>query len=82
MFEAAGVANGNGVARQIWDLTVTNKAKEIVIERFQAEREAFVEKLENRSRKIGELETRLLQLEAPNEKRRPIEGNIRNVSED
>ena len=52
------------------DLKITNKGKDFFIEQLQKERESFaqerqgyVEKLMSFNRKVGELETSLLQLE-------------------
>ena len=54
------------------DLKITNRAKDYFIEQLKNEREGFalerkeyVEKLINSNRQIGELETSLLQLNAP-----------------
>jgi hypothetical protein len=46
-------------------LKITNRAKEIVIERMQKERDGFIEKLLVSSRTVGQLETKLNRLEAP-----------------
>jgi hypothetical protein len=51
--------------REVMDLKITNRAKEIHIEQLQKERERFLEKLISSSHRVGELEARLLQLEAP-----------------
>jgi hypothetical protein len=58
--------------QEIMDLKITNRGKDYFIEQLQKERESFaeerqgyVEKLMNFNRKVGELETRLLQLNAP-----------------
>lgn len=51
--------------REILDLKITNRAKDIVIEQMQKERERHVEQLMANSRRVGELETRLLQLASP-----------------
>ena len=54
------------------DLKITNRAKDMYIERLDQEREAFgeerkeyVTKLMTFNRQLGELETRLLQIESP-----------------
>ena len=54
------------------DLKITNRAKDMFIGQFQKERESFdqerqnyVKELISANRKMGELETKLLQLEAP-----------------
>lgn len=51
--------------REIRDLKITNQAKDYYIERLEKERESFVEKLMLSSHKVGELETKLLQLDSP-----------------
>jgi hypothetical protein len=62
--------------KEIVDLKIANRGKDYFIERLQKEREEFaeerrgyVEKLISDSRKIGELESKLLQLSAPTENR-------------
>jgi hypothetical protein len=59
---------------EVMDLKITNKGKDFFIEQLQKERESFVqerqdyvEKLMNFNHKVGELETKLLQLEGPKE---------------
>ena len=51
--------------RENFDLKITNRAKEIVIERMQKERDGFIEKLLVSSQTVGQLETKLKRLEAP-----------------
>lgn len=58
--------------REVIDLKIANRSKDYFIELLQKEREEFsverqgyVEKLIESNRKVGELETRLLQLEGP-----------------
>jgi len=51
--------------RENLDLKITNRAKDIHMERMQKERDVIFEQLLAASRKMGELETKLLQLEAP-----------------
>jgi hypothetical protein len=51
--------------RENLDLKITNRAKEIVIERMQKERDGFIEKLLVSSRTVGQLETKLHQLDGP-----------------
>lgn len=48
---------------EIRDLQITNKAKDIVIGQMQKERTGFFDQLLAASRKVGELETKLLQIE-------------------
>lgn len=49
---------------EIRDLQITNKAKDMVIERMQKERDVFFEQVITANRKVGELEAKLLQLGA------------------
>jgi len=49
---------------EIRDLQITNKAKDIVIEKMEKERNGFIDQMLASSRKVGELENRLLQLGA------------------
>ena len=58
--------------KEVLDLKITNRGKDYFIEQLQKEREAFgkerqeyVENLMSFNRKVGELETKLMQLEAP-----------------
>ena len=51
--------------RENLDLKITNRAKDMVIEQARKEREGFFDQLLSASRKMGELETKLLQLEGP-----------------
>ncbi|MGK0188599.1 MAG: hypothetical protein ACI9R3_004410 [Verrucomicrobiales bacterium] len=51
---------------KIRDLEITNAAKDHVIDRYETERDKFVDQLMASSRQVGELEQKLLQLEAPN----------------
>jgi hypothetical protein len=60
--ENAGVKT---LEREIRDLKITNQAKDYYIDRLEKERENFVEKLMTSSHRVGELEAKLLQLEAP-----------------
>lgn len=59
--------------REIMDLKITNKAKDMFIERLQQERGDFVERLVISSHRIGELETKVLQLQAPQNQ---VEGEV------
>jgi hypothetical protein len=45
------------------DLKITNRGKDYLIEQWQKERNGFFDQLLAANRKVGELETRLLQLE-------------------
>lgn len=51
--------------QQIFDLTITNTGKDYFIEQLKGEREEFIKQLTGQSKRIGELETRLLQPGAP-----------------
>ena len=50
---------------EIRDLQITNKAKDLYIERMEKERNTFFEQVISANRKVGELEAKLLQLESP-----------------
>jgi hypothetical protein len=47
------------------DLKITNPGKDMFIEHLKTERGNFLGQLTESSRKIGELETKFLQLDAP-----------------
>jgi len=51
--------------QEILDLKITNRAKDQVIDHFRAERKEIIDQLLNASRRVGELETKLLQLDGP-----------------
>jgi len=57
------------VEAELMDARITNKAKDLYIERLTTEREKFISQLLESSREIGQLETQLRQLEAPKEER-------------
>ena len=50
------------------DLQITNRAKDMYIERMEKEREGVFREALSANRKVGELETRLFQLEEHREK--------------
>ena len=50
--------------KQVFDLQITNRGKDYLVEQLQTERDGFFDKLLQASRKVGELETKL-QLEGP-----------------
>jgi hypothetical protein len=54
--------------RENLDLKITNRGKDYLIEQMQKERDGFFDQLLTTNRKIGELETRLLQLDKPDKK--------------
>ena len=66
--------NIGSLKQELMDLKITNRAKDYFIEQLKNEREGFalerkdyVERLVNSNRQIGELETKLLQLQAPHD---------------
>ena len=52
--------------KELLDLKITNRGKDYFIEQLQKEREGLLEQVVSASRKVGELETKLLQLEDTN----------------
>lgn len=61
----ADADNSTGLEKELTDLRILNRGKDYFIEQLQKEREAMLEKLVSGGHRIGELETRLLQLAAP-----------------
>ena len=71
--------------QELMDLKITNRGKDYFIdqlkadrEHFTQERQQFIEQITSQSRQIGELETKLLQLEAPRPRvgvRDPMQGD-------
>lgn len=61
---ATGADNSTGSEKELMDLRILNRSKDYFIEQLQKEREAMLEKLVSGSHRIGQLETRLLQLSA------------------
>jgi hypothetical protein len=53
--------------KEIMDLKITNRGKDMFIEQLSKERTDFVERLIESSRMVGELETKLLQLGGPDQ---------------
>ncbi len=51
--------------RENFDLKIANRGKDYVIEQMQKERTSFFDQLLAANRKLGELETKLLQIESP-----------------
>jgi hypothetical protein len=51
--------------RENLDLKITNRGKDFLIEQMQKERTGFFDQLLAANRKVGELETKLLQVEGP-----------------
>ena len=58
-------ADRKSLQHEIRDLQITNRAKDMFIEQLQKERTGIFEQLLDASHKVGELETRLLQIESP-----------------
>jgi len=56
--------------RENLDLKITNRGKDFLIEQMQKERDGFFNRLLTTNRKMGELETRLLQLEESKSEKR------------
>lgn len=74
--------------KELMDLKIANRGKDYFIEQLKSERESFseerkdyVEKLMTFNRKVGELETRLLQIEAPAESNHPSRLHVRSTDE-
>lgn len=53
--------------KEITDLKITNRAKDLFIEQLRNEREGLINQVIQSSEKVGELQSRLLQLESPKE---------------
>jgi hypothetical protein len=51
--------------RENLDLKIANRGKDLMIEHMQKERTGFFDQLLQANRKVGELESKLLQLEGP-----------------
>ena len=51
--------------KELLDLKITNRGKDFFIDQLQKERDGFFNQLLSASRKVGELETKLLQLAPP-----------------
>ena len=67
-----------GLHAEIMDLKITNKAKDMWIEQLKDERKGILDQLITTTRKVGELETKLLQLQAPENTRPAVsEGQFR-----
>ena len=52
--------------RENLDLKIANRGKDFLIEQMQKERTGFFDQLLAANREVGELKTKLLQLEGPN----------------
>jgi DNA repair exonuclease SbcCD ATPase subunit len=69
--------------QEVMDLKITNRGKDYFIDQLKGERESFAQerkeyvgKLIEAHRKVGELETKLLQLAPPVDGRTAAEGNV------
>lgn len=51
--------------KENFDLKITNRGKDYFIDQLKSEREGLLKQLVDSSQRVGQLETRLLQLEAP-----------------
>jgi len=51
--------------KEVLDLRITNRGKDYLVDQMKGERDRFFDQLLQASRKVGELETKLLQLNAP-----------------
>ena len=67
--QAAHSVAGSELARklemELMDLKILNSGKDFVIEQLRQERDGFIGQLLDASHKVGELETKLLQLQGP-----------------
>jgi hypothetical protein len=61
--------------KEVMDLKITNRGKDYFIEQLQKERGDILDQLLTANRQVGELETKLLQLESPTGLR--IEGGAK-----
>ena len=68
--------------REVMDLEIVNRAKDYFIEQMRSESERMLGQLVSSSRKVGELETRLLQLGAPVERTESSDSILRSDSEE
>ena len=57
--------------QELLDLKIMNRGKDYLIDQLREERGDFISRIENTNYRIGQLETKVLQLEAP----RPTPGN-------
>jgi hypothetical protein len=67
---------GRALEQQLLDLKILNSGKDFYIQRLTEERDGFIRQMVEGSKKIGELETRLLQLEGPRSKGSNSEGSF------
>jgi hypothetical protein len=62
--------------KELMDLKITNRAKDQFIQQLQGERNDMLDKLVANSRIIGQLETKLLQIEGPDVRNEPPANEI------
>ena len=81
--EEADHNNSAGLDKELMDLRILNRGKDYFIEQLQKEREGFalerreyIEKLMTFNRKVGELETTLNGLKAPDESTSDSQGRV------
>jgi hypothetical protein len=67
----ADVSRLKELEKEMMDLKITNRGKDFFIDQLQKERDSILNQLLTSSRKVGELETKLLRLEAPADKPAP-----------
>jgi hypothetical protein len=61
----AGTGRIRELEKEVMDLKITNRGKDFFIEQLQKERNGVLDQLLTTNRKVGELETKLLQLAEP-----------------
>jgi len=66
---------------KVFDLQVLNAGKDFFIEQLRKERTTYVQDLMEASRRVGELETRLLQIEEPKSERPQLTKRIHVISQ-
>jgi hypothetical protein len=74
-------SDSNTLKKELLDLQILNAGKDIVIKQLREERGQFIQQMMDGSRKIGELETRLLQLDEPLERKLRVRPSLPNDSE-
>ena len=68
--------------KELMDLKITNRAKDQFIQQLQSERNDMLDKLVAHSRVIGQLETKLLQIEPPLPEDRFRKLEVQSTNED
>jgi hypothetical protein len=64
-YSEAGSELAKKLEKELMDLKILNSGKDFVIQKLQRERDSFFDQLLDASRKVGKLETMLLQLQGP-----------------